>query len=179
MANPIDVIKSSKVAMAGLAGGVVGLALMAYAAISAPPSRTSLRTVEGTVTKGEQITRTRARRGQSATVTGVDFRITVQPAAAGTQPIVLQMPSTMVTRAQIEGIIQQRVKAEYDGESDVWTLASGNRELITYEKTLQSRLTDMDKWAQLGKYLLGIFVPILIVGWFLGSRKVNRLAAGA
>jgi hypothetical protein len=160
----------------GLLLTVAGSVLMVIAGQIGLPSRSSLGTVEGTVTEATQVTRTATRRGQGARVTGVHFVITIVPARGG-EAVKLSMPSDEISREQVVSVIRRQVKAEYDGERDVYALTSEGRTVISYDETWRKRSSAIQVWAERGKFLLGLGIPLALIGWPLGQRKLRKAAA--
>jgi len=176
--NIIQSIAASWTGRIGLLLLVIAAALTAYASASGLPSRASLSTVEGRVMEATQITHTSTRRGQGARITAVDFQITIQP-TGNAQPVKLTIPSNEITRERVVSLINERVRAEYDGERDVYALASGGKDVITYNDSWNKRATAIQVWAERGKMFFGLAIPLVLIGWPLGARKRRKQAAAA
>ena len=175
MSGLIEALKSSWLFKIGLLGVIVGGGLMIYAAMAGLPGRASLKTATGPVTEAIQTTRTSTRRGQGARVTGVDFTLTI--AQAGGQPVKLTIPSNEITRDQVAALINRNVRAEYDGESEVYALSSEGRDVISYATSIEKRSSALQAWGERGKFFIGLAIPLLLIGWFLGARRAKKLAA--
>jgi len=176
--NIIQSIAASWTGRIGLVLLVIAALLTAYASSSGLPSRSSLSTVEGRVMEATQITHTKGRRGQAASVTSVDFQLAIQ-APGSTDTVKLTIPSNEITRAQVTALINERVRAEYDGERDVYALSSGGKEVITYDASWNKRATAIQVWAERGKLFFGLAIPLVLIGWPLGARKRRKQAATA
>lgn len=174
--NIIQSIAASWIGRIGLLGIALGAVLMAYSAAFGLPARSSLNTVDGTVAEATRITRTATRRGQGARVTGVDFVLSIAKPGGG-EPIKLSIPSDEITQDQVVALIGKPVKAEYDGERDVYALSSQGREVISYNTAWKKRADAIQVWAERGKFFLALAVPLALVGWPLGARKRRKQAA--
>ena len=175
--NIITSMAASWVGRIGLLGIVLGGILIAYSAAFGLPSRSSLTIVDGTVAEATRITRTATRRGQGARVTGVDFVLSIAKPGGG-EPIRLSIPSDEITQDQVIALIGKPVKAEYDGERDVYALSSQGKEVISYDTAWKKRADAIQVWAERGKFFLGLAVPLALIGWPLGARKRRKLGAG-
>jgi hypothetical protein len=174
--NIITSIAVSWVGRIGLLLVLLGIALIAFGSSGGLPARSALSTVEGTVSEATQITRTRTRKGEGRAITGIDFLIAITGASGG-EPVKLTIPSGEITRDQVTSIINRRVKAEYDGERDVYVLSSGGRDFLTYEASIQKRVSTATDWSGRGKIAIGLGAPLVLLGWPLGARK-RRKAQG-
>jgi hypothetical protein len=171
----VSAIIASWIGRIGLLLVLAGACVYAYGKFSELPARSALQTVEGTVSEAKQITRTRTRRGQSTGSTSIDFQITITRAAG--LPVELTMPSQEITRDQVVSIINRPVRAEYDGDRDVYALSSGGRTIISYEDTVKKRSGALASIATFGTALFGLGLPLVLLGWPLGARKLRKRAA--
>jgi hypothetical protein len=114
---------------------VVGLGFIGYGQLSGLPSRTSLTSVEGTVTGASKVTKKRRRTG-SMTVT---FELALRPSKAGEAEMKLVIPANEIGETDVRSVIGKVVRAEFDSESDVYVLMSAGRELLKYESAIESR----------------------------------------
>lgn len=173
MSRAINAIMHSWTAKIGLLGMAIGLVLMLYTRISGLPSRGELRVVEGIVTEGTRITHSSAKRG----ITSVKFQLTITP--QGKTPIKLTIPSDEITQQQAVSVLDGAVRAEYDSDNDVYALLHGNRVIIDYDTARAKRSTALQAWADASGRFLFFGANLVVIGWFLGARKLRKQAAAA
>lgn len=168
----ITIARSSWLVRLAAAGLVIGAGMIGYSVLSGPPARESLQTVEGTVTEASRTTRKSRRSGAITSY----YEMTLKPADGGAD-LKLRVPSIEMAETDVRSIITRRVKAEFDSEQDVYVLSSGNREVLTYKNSLERRNLNFRQY-----YVDGIATMIgsalaLLIGLFLGFRKLRKDAA--
>lgn len=168
----VTIARSSWLVRLAAIGLIIGAGMIGYSMLSGPPSRESLQTVEGTVTEASRTTRKSRRSGSITSY----YEMTLKPADGGAD-LKLRVPSIEMAETDVRSIITRRVKAEFDSEQDVYVLSSGNREVLTYKNSLERRNLNFRQY-----YVDGIAAMIgsalaLLVGLFLGFRKLRKDAA--
>lgn len=174
MGTIIAIFRQSWLTRLGILGLIIGAGMIGYSVLSGPPSRESLQTVEGTVTEASRTTRKSRRSGAITSY----YEMTLKP-ADGSAELKLRVPSIEMAETDVRSIIMRRVKAEFDSEQDVYVLSSGNREVLTYKNSLDRRKLNFRQY-----YVDGIAAMIgsalaLLIGLFLGFRKLRKDAAAA
>jgi len=172
MQTLIAVIRSSWIVMLAAAGLVVGAGMVGYSMISGPPSRASLQAVEGVVTEASRTTRKSRRTGTTTSY----YELTLKP-TNGAAELKLRIPSIEIAESDVRSLITRPIKAEFDSEQDVFVLASGGREVLTFSNSLERRNLNLRQY-----YVDGIAVMIgsavaLVIGFFLAFRKYRRASA--
>ncbi len=168
------IVRSSWIVMLAAAGLMVGAGMIGYSMLSGPPARASLQTVDGVVTEASRTTRKSRRTG----VTSSYYELTLKP-ANGSADLKLRIPSIEMAESDVRSLITRPVKAEFDSEQDVFVLASGGREVLTYANSLERRNLNFRQY-----YVDGIAVMIgsacaLVIGLILAFRNLRRARAGA
>ncbi len=168
------IVRSSWIVMLAAAGLVVGAGMIGYSMLSGPPARASLQTVDGIVTEASRTTRKSRRTGATSSY----YELTLKP-ANGSADLKLRIPSIEMAESDVRSLITRPVKAEFDSEQDVFVLASGGREVLTYANSLERRNLNFRQY-----YVDGIAVMIgsacaLVIGLILAFRNLRRARAGA
>ncbi|MGL4240382.1 MAG: hypothetical protein ACRCTI_04640 [Beijerinckiaceae bacterium] len=151
---------------------LVGAGMLGYSAISGPPSRASLQTVEGTITEASRVTRTSRRTRTTTTY----YEMALKP-AAGAAELKLRVPSIEIAETDVRSLINRPVKAEFDSEKDVYVLSTGGREVLTYANTLERRNLSFRQYYVDGIALMIAGSALLVVGFLWGMRKLRKEAA--
>ncbi len=99
--------------------------------------------------------------------------MTLKP-ANGAAEFKLRIPSIEIAESDVRSLISRPVKAEFDSEQDVFVLASGGREVLTFSNSLERRNLNFRQY-----YVDGIAVIIgsavaLVIGLFLALRNHRR-----
>ncbi|MCA0405247.1 MAG: hypothetical protein LCH39_03745 [Proteobacteria bacterium] len=174
MGTIIAIFRQSWLTKLGILGLIIGAGMIGYSVLSGPPSRESLQTVEGTITGASRVARTSKRTRATTSY----YEMTLKP-ADGSAELKLRVPSIEMAETDVRSIITRTVKAEFDSEQDVYVLSSGNREVLTYKNSLERRNLNFRQ-----HYVDGIAAMIgsalaLLIGLFLGFRKLRKDAAAA
>jgi len=172
MKTLITIARNSLIVMLAAAGLVIGAGMLGYSILSGPPSRASLEVVEGTITEASRTTRKNRRSGSITSY----YEMTLKPAKGGAE-LKLRVPSIEMAETDVRSLITRPVKAEFDSEQDVYVLSSGNREVLTYKNSLERRNLNFRQYYVDGIALMIASALALIVGFFLGFRKLRREAA--
>ncbi|CAH0287184.1 hypothetical protein [Roseomonas sp. CECT 9278] len=171
----IAIIRASLIVKLALVGLAVGAGFVGYAAISAPPQRAALQTLEATLATAARETRTSRRSGSSTS----QYRLTLRPGPAGQAEIVLTIPALEAAESEIRGAVGKTVRAEFAGADDVYVLAVGGREIVRYDSTAERRRLAYRQYEVDGVAILGGSLVALLVGGVLGWRRLRRSGATA
>ncbi len=174
MGSIIAIARKSFLVMISIIGLAVGLGMVGYAAWSAPHARASLQTAEGVVSDAARVSRT-SRRTRS---TSVHYNITLRPKDGGAE-LALQVPGNEIGETDVRSLIGRMVRAEFDSERDVYVLRSGNRDVLTYENTVERRNLALLQYHVDGIALLIGSSLVMLLGFLLGYRRLRREAAAA
>jgi hypothetical protein len=170
----ITIVRNSWIVMLAAAGIVIGAGMVGYSVLSAPPARESLLVAEGTVTQASRITRKSRRSGSITSY----YEMTLKP-ADGAAELKLRVPTIEMAESDVRSLITRAVKAEFDSEQDVYVLSSGNREVLTYKNSLERRNLNFRQYYVDGIALMIASALALVVGFFLGFRKLRKEAAAS
>jgi hypothetical protein len=169
MGNIIKIAQNSLLIMLAAVGMAVGAGLVAYSAISAPPSRESLQVVDGKISEASRTTRKSRRTGSTSSY----YELTLKPADASAD-IKLRIPSIEIAESDVRSLIGRAVKAEFDSERDVYALSSGSREVLTYRNSLERRNLNFRQYHVDGIALMIASSALLLIGFLLGYRKLRK-----
>lgn len=158
--------------MLAAAGLLIGAGMIGYSMMSGPPARASLQSVEGVVTEASRTTRKSRRTGSTTSY----YELTLKP-VNGSAELKLRIPSIEMAESDVRSLITRPVKAEFDSEQDVFVLASGGREVLTFSNSVERRNLNFRQY-----YVDGIAVMIgsgvaLVIGFFLALRNHRRALA--
>jgi hypothetical protein len=171
----IAIIRASLMVKLALAGLLIGSGFVGSAAISAPPARASLQTLEATAVSAARETRTSRRSGSSTS----QYRLTLRPGPAGQEEIRLAVPALEAAESDIRAAVGKRVRVEFAGDDDVYALAVGGREIVRYDSTAERRRLGYRQYQVDGIAILGGSLVLLLVGGALTWRRLSRAAAAA
>lgn len=172
MSTIIAIARKSLLVWLALLGLAVGTGMIGYAALSTIPARASLQTAEGVVSDASRVTRT-SRRTRS---TSVHYDITLRLSAGGAE-LKLRVPGNEIGETDVRSLIGRTVRAEFDSAQDVYVLRSGNREVLTYQNTVERRQLALRQYHVDGIALLLGSSLVMLLGFGLGYRKLRRQAA--
>lgn len=170
----IKISRNSILVMLSALGLVVGIGMLGYSVFTGPPSRASLQTAEGTITEASRVTRTSRR----TRTTSVYFEMTLRQ-ANGAAELKLRIPNTEIAETDVRSLIGRPVRAEFDSEQDIYVLRSGAREVLTYENTLERRRLSFRQYYVDGIALTIASSLVMLLGFFLGYRKLRKEEAAA
>lgn len=174
MENLIKIARNSLIVWGAALCLVVGIGMVGYSAISAPPARASLQNAEGTISGASRVTRTNKR----SRATTSYYEMTLKP-AAGTADLKLRVPTIEMAESDVRALIGRNVKAEFDSEQDVYVLSQGGREVLTYTNSLERRNLNFRQYHVDGIALMIAGLVLAIVGFFFGLRKLRKEAASS
>jgi hypothetical protein len=175
MQKLIKIASDSMIVWLAALGLAVGIGMLVYSVVSGPPSRSSLQTVEGTISEASRTTQTSRR----TRTTSSYYEMTLRP-VSGALEIKLRVPAIEMSEPDVRGLIGRTVRAEFDTERDVYVLSTGNREVLTYANTLERRKLSFAQYYVDGLAQIGAGSLLMLVGLFLGFRKLRKAeAAGA
>ena len=172
MTDIIKIARNSFIVMIAALGLAVGVGMLGYSVLSGPPARASLQTAEGTISEASRVSRTNRR----TRTTSVYFELTLRP-TNGAAEMKLRIPSLEIGETEVRSLIGRPVRAEFDSEQDVYVLRSGNRDVMTYENTLERRQMSFRQYYVDGIALVIGSSLLLLLGFFLGYRKLRKQAA--
>lgn len=172
MDNLIKIASNSLIVWLGALGLVVGFGMFGYSVITGPPTRASLQTVEGTISEASRVTRRSRRTGS----TNSYFEMTLKP-VAGAADLKLRVPTIEMAEPDVRSLIGRPVRAEFDSEQDVYVLRSGNREVLTFENTMERRKLSFRQYYVDGIALVIGGSVLLVIGFLLGLRKLRKQAS--
>jgi hypothetical protein len=152
---------------------IVGIMIMAVGAIAiwighaGVPDRAALTEVTGVLESATKVTRRRSSR--------YDFSIR----SAGGEVVRLTLPESEISEDTVRSLLGRPIVALCSGEKDrkdLWELASGNTNIISYQVTRQRRIETQAFAAAVGPYVGGggLLVSLLGVLWL-----VRRMRAAA
>jgi len=159
-------VRASPIGRAGLVLLVIGLFLEAYVLAFGPTPQARLTLVEGKLTQAAQVSRAEANNSNEG---GSDFVLTIAPPRGGA-PVRLTIPAETIDRARILDLIDRPVTAEYDGVHEVYALSSLGQEIVAYETTRRLRAARMQDWAERGRILIILAVPLALLALFRAHR---------
>ncbi|MGL5735219.1 MAG: hypothetical protein ACRCYS_10180 [Beijerinckiaceae bacterium] len=165
-------IKLSAFLKYGLLALIAGIGLFGWSMTTdlTMPARSELQTVEGLVTSAKRVTVKRRRGGES-----VHFELTVD--AKDAPGLKLKIPQAAVTEASVRRVIGRPTRFETDGGTDVYVMATGGQEFVTYAQSVKSRHESNVVMAQIGAAIAGFGLLLAGLGYGLARRKANRLLA--
>jgi hypothetical protein len=172
MQDIIKIARNSYLVMFSALGILIGAGMLVYSAVSAPPTRDSLQTVEGTITEASRVTRKKRRSGSTTSY----YEMTLKP-KAGSADLKLRVPTIEMAETDVRSLLGRPVKAEFDSEQDVYVLSSGTREVLTYQNSLERRNLNFRQYHVDGIALMTGSGVILMIGFLLGYRKLRKEAA--
>lgn len=170
----ITIIRASVIVKLAALGLAVGIGMLGYGIFTSAPPRASLQTAEGVVSEASRITHT-SRRTRS---TNSYFELTFRPQGGGDE-LKLRIPSVEIGETEVRSLIGRVVRAEFDSERDVYVLRSGNRDVLSYENTLERRKLSFRQYYVDGIALLIASAVLMLLGFALGYRKLRRQAGAA
>lgn len=174
MQDIIKIVRNSYLVMFSALGILIGVGMVVYSAISAPPTRESLQVVEGTITEASRVTRKKRRSGATTSY----YEMTLKP-KTGSADLKLRVPTIEMAETDVRSLLGRPVKAEFDSEQDVFVLSSGNREVLTYANSLERRNLNFRQYHVDGIALMLGSGFIMVIGFLLGYRKHRKEAAAA
>lgn len=172
MADLIKIASNSIIVWLAALGLAVGIGMVGYSVISAPPARDALQTVEGTISGASRVTRTSKR---TRTTTSY-YEMTLKP-AAGAAEFKLRVPTIEMAESDVRALIGRPVKAEFDSEQDVYVLSHAGREVLTYANSLERRNLNFRQYYVDGIALMIAGAVLAVIGFFFGFRKLRKEAA--
>lgn len=169
----VKIARNSLIVTLSALGILAGIGMLGYSVLSGPPSRASLQTAEGTISEASRVTRKNRRSG----ATSAHFEMTLKP-AGGAADLKLRVPAIEMAESDVRLLIGRPVRAEFDSEQDVYVLRTGNREVLTFENTLERRKLSFRQYYVDGIAAIVAGSVFLMIGLLLGYRKLRREAAG-
>ncbi|MGL4239865.1 MAG: hypothetical protein ACRCTI_02005 [Beijerinckiaceae bacterium] len=155
-----------KYGLLGVAAGI-GVTIFGFASDQSMPERAALQKVEGEMTGAKKITTTRKRGGSS-----VKYELEIK--AANGAPIMLTIPEREITETQVRSLFRTKLIAEYDGESDVYAIASNGRPVITYENSVKNRKDGNRFLEGLGAAIASLSALFAGLGYWWTRRKMLK-----
>jgi hypothetical protein len=168
----VTIARNSLLVSLSALGILIGIGMLGYSLLSGPPSRDSLHVVEGTISEASRVTRKRKRTGSMESYYEMNLK---QPGGAG--DLKLRVPTIEMAESDVRSVIGRPVKAEFDTEKDVYVLKSGNREILTFENSLERRKLSFRQYYVDGIAAVIAGTVLLLIGLVLGYRKLRREAA--
>jgi hypothetical protein len=170
--NLFQIARNSWLVMLSALGILAGAGMVAYSAISGPPSRDSLQVVEGVVSEASRVTRKNRRTGNTTSY----YEMNLKP-AGGSSDLKLRVPTIEMAETDVRSLIGRPVKAEFDSEHDVYVLGTGNREVLTYKNSLERRNLNFRQYYVDGIALMIASAVGLLIGLLLAYRKLRQQSA--
>ncbi len=170
----IGIARNSLIVLIAAGAIVIGAGMLGYSVLTGPPSRSSLQTVEGTITEASRVTRTSRRSGS----TNAYYEMTLKR-TGGASDMKLRVPSIEMAEPDVRALIGRPVRAELDSESDVYVLRTGDREVLTFENSMERRKLNFRQYYVDGIALLTGGSVLLVIGFALGFWKRRKSAAAS
>lgn len=135
------------------------------------PDRAALTEVSGVLDSATKISR--KRRGS----TTVSYELSIRP--AGGEVVKVTLPEREISEDMVRSLLGRPIVALCSGEKDrkdLWELASGNTNIISYQVTRQRRMETQAFAAAVGPYVGGCGLLVSLVGVLWLVRRMRAAA---